>query len=84
MFQSLSTDKIQQLSSVGYVSDHVEVKVVDENGRIVPFGTQGELCIRSYLNISGYWDDEEKTKQTITSSGWLKTGYYYWYYFKQL
>lgn len=50
------------------------MKVVDSKGNIVPMGTAGELYIRGYSLMLGYWDDEDKTKETITPEGWLKTG----------
>ncbi|XP_025193594.1 acyl-CoA synthetase family member 2, mitochondrial-like [Melanaphis sacchari] len=62
------------MSTMGFILDHVEAKVVDTNGDMVPFGTSGELLIRGYLIMSGYFNDEEKTKETIDSSGWLHTG----------
>jgi fatty-acyl-CoA synthase len=48
--------------------------VVDENGRMVPMGTRGELWVRSYALMTEYWGDEEKTRQFITKDGWAKTG----------
>ena len=36
--------------------------------------TPGELCTRGYTTMLGYWDDDDKTKETITVDGWLKTG----------
>ncbi|XP_050428074.1 medium-chain acyl-CoA ligase ACSF2, mitochondrial-like [Adelges cooleyi] len=67
-----SEDKL--LNTVGFVLDHVEAKVVDSQGHMVPFGTPGELLIRGYVNMTGYYNDPEKTKETIDSSGWLHTG----------
>lgn len=49
-------------------------KVVDENGKAVPFGTKGELWIRGYCVMLKYYNDEEATKKTINKDGWLKTG----------
>ncbi|XP_050052910.1 medium-chain acyl-CoA ligase ACSF2, mitochondrial-like isoform X2 [Aphis gossypii] len=49
-------------------------KVVDTNGHMVPFGTPGELLVRGYLLMNGYFNDEEKTKEAIDSNGWLHTG----------
>ncbi|XP_027850755.2 medium-chain acyl-CoA ligase ACSF2, mitochondrial-like [Aphis gossypii] len=62
------------MSTMGFIQDHVEAKVVDTNGDMVPFGTPGELLIRGYLKMNGYFNDEEKTKETIDSNGWLHTG----------
>jgi len=52
----------------------VEAKVVDTNGEMVPFGIPGELLIRGYVNMNCYFNNEEKTKETIDSSRWLHTG----------
>ncbi len=74
-FQS-STDAPLELrvSTVGLVHPHVEVKIVDSEGRIVPRGTPGELLTRGYSVMLGYWNDEEKTRQTIDAAGWMHTG----------
>lgn len=75
VFQSLENDdEYKSTSTVGYVQEHTEAKVVDENGNIVPRGTPGELLVRAYSIMLGYWNDEEKTKETIGSDRWLKTG----------
>lgn len=55
---------------VGTPISHVEAKVIDRNGNTLPFGEAGELCIRSPCNMIGYWGDEEKTKETMTSDRW--------------
>lgn len=73
-FQSMPDDDNETLqNSVGMISDHVEAKVVDDNGQIVPFGERGELWIRSYLNLIDFHEDEEKTNE-LTVDGWYKTG----------
>ncbi|CRK94407.1 CLUMA_CG007914, isoform A [Clunio marinus] len=59
---------------VGFASDHIELKVIDRKGQIVPFGQPGELCIRGYCNMIEYWGDEEKTKEVMGRDNWLKTG----------
>uniref|UniRef100_A0A8C3B063 Medium-chain acyl-CoA ligase ACSF2, mitochondrial n=1 Tax=Cyclopterus lumpus TaxID=8103 RepID=A0A8C3B063_CYCLU len=70
------TDNMERKSeTVGFVLDHVEAKVVDPTtGQVVPLGTTGELQIRGYCVMLGYWGDEAKTRETITESGWYKTG----------
>ena len=47
----------RRVSTVGRVHPHVEVKIVDTEGRIVPRGTPGEFCTRGYSVMLGYWDD---------------------------
>ncbi len=51
-----------------------EVKVVDDDGREVPTGEQGELLVRGYNVMHGYWDDPAGTAATIDGDGWLHTG----------
>lgn len=75
VFQTLPGDSDESvLNSVGYLHDHMEAKVIDEQGLPVPFGTPGELCIRGYNSMVGYFDDAEKTNAVLDSGGWVHTG----------
>ncbi|XP_063918008.1 medium-chain acyl-CoA ligase ACSF2, mitochondrial-like [Zophobas morio] len=74
VFQSVLTDTKKASELVEYVQEHFEVKVINESGGAVPFGTAGELCVRGYGNMLGYWEDEEKTNEMLGKDGWLKTG----------
>lgn len=74
-FQTRTDDALEKrVSTVGQIHPHVEVKIIDANGAIVPLGKPGELCTRGYSVMKGYWDDEEKTKETIDATGWMHTG----------
>jgi fatty-acyl-CoA synthase len=74
-FQSSRDDSIERrVSTVGAIHPHLEVKVVDAEGRVTPRGERGELLTRGYSVMHGYWDDEEKTKQSIDPQGWMHTG----------
>ncbi|HEY8572984.1 AMP-binding protein [Phenylobacterium sp.] len=74
-FQSSFDDSLERrVSTVGRIQPHLEVKIVDEAGRIVPRGTPGELCTRGYSVMIGYWDDPEKTADAIDAGGWMHTG----------
>jgi fatty-acyl-CoA synthase len=64
----------RRIGTVGRVHPHVEVKIVDTEGRIVPRGTPGELCTRGYSVMLGYWNDPEKTAEAIDRAGWMHTG----------
>jgi len=64
----------RRVSTVGRVHPHIEVKIVDSEGRIVPPGTAGELCTRGYSVMQGYWDDVDKTTQAIDRGHWMHTG----------
>jgi fatty-acyl-CoA synthase len=74
-FVSATDDPLERrVSTVGRVMPHVEAKVIDAEGRIVPRGTAGELLTRGYLVMLGYWNDEEKTREAIDAAGWMHTG----------
>jgi len=74
-FQSSTDDPLdRRVSTVGRVQPHVEVKIVDAEGRVVPRGTPGELMTRGYPVMLGYWNDPERTAESIDSAGWMKTG----------
>ena len=74
-FQSGTEDPIEKrVSTVGRIHPHVEVKIIDDEGRVVPRGEKGELCTRGYSVMLGYWNDEEKTAESIDAGGWMHTG----------
>ncbi|XP_073990836.1 acyl-CoA synthetase family member 2 isoform X2 [Rhodnius prolixus] len=75
MFTNTSEDTFEQrTSTVGRVAEHSEVKIVDSNGKMVPFGTPGEAWFRGYATMLKYWGDEEKTREIMTPCKWLKSG----------
>ena len=74
-FQSAVDDPIERrVSTVGRIHPHVEVKIVDAEGQIVPVGTTGELLTRGYSVMIGYWDDTERTAEVLDSEAWMHTG----------
>jgi fatty-acyl-CoA synthase len=74
-FQSSTDDPLERrVSTVGRIHPHVEVKVVDLEGRVVPRGERGELCTRGYSIMRGYWDEPQKTADVLDQSGWMHTG----------
>jgi acyl-CoA synthetase (AMP-forming)/AMP-acid ligase II len=52
----------------------VEVRCVDADGKEVSRGEPGELVVRGYNLMRGYFDDEAETRKTIDADGWLHTG----------
>jgi fatty-acyl-CoA synthase len=65
----------KQVSTVGQVHPHIEVKVVDpETGGTLPRGVPGELCTRGYSVMLGYWENEEATREAIDAARWMHTG----------
>ncbi|WP_323119322.1 AMP-binding protein [Burkholderia alba] len=73
-FQSSTTDTLEKrTTTVGRIQPHLEAKIVDPLGRIVPVGVTGELCTKGYSVMRGYWDEEAKTAEVIVD-GWMRTG----------
>jgi fatty-acyl-CoA synthase len=74
-FQSSRDDPLElRVSTVGRIQPHLEVKIVDRHGRVMPRGEAGELCTRGYSVMLGYWNDEMRTKEAIDPAGWMHTG----------
>jgi fatty-acyl-CoA synthase len=73
--QSSVDDPLERrVSTVGRVQPHIEIQIVDAEGRIVPRGVTGEFCTRGYSVMRGYWNDPEKTREAIDEAGWMHTG----------
>ena len=64
----------KQVTTVGRIFPHVEVKIIDDIGRIVVPGETGELLARGYNVMQGYWDDPDLTAESIDVAGWMHTG----------
>ncbi|HJS85634.1 MAG TPA: AMP-binding protein [Acetobacteraceae bacterium] len=64
----------RRVSTVGKVFPHVEIKIVDPQGNIVPRGTSGELCTRGYSTMLGYWEEPARTAEVIDAARWMHTG----------
>ena len=70
-----SDDPAEVISgSSGRAMDGIEIKCVDAQGDEVPRGTPGEIWVRGYNVMQGYFENEQATRETITDDGWLKTG----------
>jgi len=74
-FQTSVDDPIEKrVSSVGRVHPHVEVKIVDADGRTVPVGVEGEIWTASYGVMTGYWNDPERTDEAMDGGVWMRSG----------
>ena len=74
-FQTAPDDPFERrVGSIGRVQPHLECKVVDGGGNIVPSGEAGELCTRGYSVMIGYWDEAERTADSIDADGWMHSG----------
>ncbi len=71
----IDDDLDRRTATVGRVHPHVEIKIVDtDTGETVERGVPGEFCTRGYSVMTGYWDDEIKTREAVDSDGWMHTG----------
>ena len=67
--------KLKRLAcSIGKPLPDVEIRIVDGEGKALPPHQAGEILARGPRVMTGYWGDEEKTKQVMTEDGWLRTG----------
>jgi fatty-acyl-CoA synthase len=72
---TVDDDMDRRVSTVGRAHPHVEVKVTDpETGCVLPRGAQGEMCIRGYSVMPGYWNEPAKTAEAIDAARWMHTG----------
>lgn len=70
----IGTSLEKQVSTVGTIQDHLEIKIINEQGKIVHRGEHGELCTRGYSVMLKYWNDPENTKKVIDDGRWMHTG----------
>ena len=61
-------------SSIGKPLPDVEIKILDEGGNELGAGEVGDIVARGPRVMTGYWQDEQKSKQAFTADGWLITG----------
>ncbi len=71
-----SLDSVERrVTTIGRVLPHQEVKIVDPaTGRMLPRGSQGELCVRGYHVMVRYDNRPEATAEAIDEKRWLHTG----------
>ena len=74
-FQTQPDDPLdRRVGTVGRVHPHVQVKIVDADGRVTARGSAGELLTRGYSVMRGYWNDALRTRESIDEGGWMHTG----------
>lgn len=73
--QTAKDDNLQKrTTTVGRTQPHLETKIIDFEGKIVPRGKIGELCTRGYSVMLGYWDNPQATQEAIDEARWMHTG----------
>ena len=60
--------------SIGKPLADVQIRIMGEEGEILGPNVQGEIQAKGPRIMKGYWDDAQKTAQTLTKDGWLRTG----------
>lgn len=61
--------------SLGQPMPQIEMKVADPvTGEVLPIGTVGEICIRGYQAMLGYYNQPEETAKAIRQDGWVHSG----------
>ncbi|MDE2491305.1 MAG: long-chain-fatty-acid--CoA ligase [Elusimicrobia bacterium] len=63
-----------RLGTVGTPIDGVRVKTIDDEGRDLPLGEEGEICVKGDNVMKGYWNKPDDTRAAFTPDGWFKTG----------
>ena len=70
-----ATDDAQTIATTcGQPIPGIEVRCIGEDGQPVATGTPGEVVVRGYNVMQGYFDDDKATCETIDADGWLHTG----------
>jgi fatty-acyl-CoA synthase len=64
----------KRVNTVGRPGPHLEIKMIGEDGAVVPVNTPGEICCRGYSVMQGYWDEPARTAETVDDAGWLHSG----------
>ncbi len=74
--QTVPSDPFERkISTAGVPLPHVEIRIADpDDGHTLPTGAEGELLIRGFLVMAGYFDMPDRTAQAIDSQGWLHSG----------
>jgi long-chain acyl-CoA synthetase len=60
--------------SIGYPVPSTEIALRDEDGKDVPHGTAGEICIRGPQVMRGYWNRPDETAKVMTADGYFRSG----------
>ena len=71
----IGTPLEKQVSTVGMVQEHLEIKIIDpETGATVERDQSGEFCTRGYSVMLGYWNNRKATEEAIDEGGWMHSG----------
>ncbi|MBI4568393.1 MAG: AMP-binding protein [Planctomycetes bacterium] len=71
---SLSTQVAHRAGTAGPLIPGVQCRIVDDDGRDLPRGAEGEIWVRSPSVMLGYFKKPDDTRDAVTPDGWLRTG----------
>jgi long-chain acyl-CoA synthetase len=60
--------------SIGLPIPSTDVSIQDDDGKTLPMGESGELCVHGPQVMKGYWNRPDETAKVLSSDGWLRTG----------
>lgn len=63
-----------QLGTIGIPAPSTLCKIIDDEGRELPYGAVGELCVKGPQVMKGYWLRQDATDEVLDAGGWLRTG----------
>ena len=66
--------EIAKIGSTGRATMHVDIEIRDDDGRPLPAGHEGEICMRGEKVTDGYWRDDDRTAAAFWPGGWLRSG----------
>lgn len=67
-------DSGHEFASLGIVIDGMQMRIADEDGRVLPAGQVGELQLRGPVVTPGYFNNLAATAETRTADGWFRSG----------
>ncbi|GIL18092.1 MAG: acid--CoA ligase [Oligoflexia bacterium] len=73
VFSLNEKDAIPKIGSIGFPNFYIDAKIVDDHGNELPPHQVGELVLKGPMCMTGYWNNEKATQETI-QKGWLHTG----------
>jgi acyl-CoA synthetase (AMP-forming)/AMP-acid ligase II len=72
---TVADDDFEHLATTaGRPAWDVEVRILDAGGAELGPGEPGEIAVRGFNVMTGYWDEPERTAEAIDADGWLHTG----------